>query len=211
MKKRTLILCPHTDDGELGAGGLISRLLEEKSELQWMVFSSARASVPNGYEDDTLAKEFSNVMKSLKISEEQYNLFDYKVRRLHENRQDILESLIKIRNEFRPELVLGPSLNDFHQDHQVVANEMVRAFKSYCSILCYELPWNHIKFENQFFIKLEERHIKNKLAMLSHYKSQVVKERNYFSEEFIRGLATTRGVQINSNYAEAFEVLKWIE
>lgn len=211
MNKRTLILSPHTDDGELGAGGLISRLLENKCEIHWMVFSSARASVPEGYPDDTLSQEFKSVMNSLNISESDYTLFDFRVRRLNENRQDILESLVRIRNEFQPELVLGPSLNDFHQDHQVVANEMIRAFKTSSSILCYELPWNHIKFENQFFVKLEERHIKNKLRLLSHYKSQLIKGRDYFSEEFIRGLASTRGVQVNTKYAEAFEVLKWIE
>ncbi len=211
MNKRTLILSPHTDDGELGAGGLISKLLENGSEIHWVAYSSARASVPNGHSDDTLAIEFKNVMNSLNISDSEYTLYDYRVRRLHEYRQDILESMVQIRNKFDPELVIGPSLNDFHQDHQVIANEMVRAFKSHCSILCYELPWNHIKFENQFFVTLDEKHIKNKLSMLSHYKSQLVKGRNYFSEEFIRGLAATRGVQINSKYAEAFEVLKWIE
>src|SRR5690625_2408047 len=159
MKSKILILSPHTDDGELGAGGLISKLIENNRDIHWMVFSSARASVPEGYSDDTLAVEFRNVMNSLNISEVDYTLFDYKVRRLHENRQNILESMIEIRNKFNPELVLGPSLNDFHQDHQVIANEMVRAFKSSSSILCYELPWNHIKFENQFFVKLEERHM----------------------------------------------------
>jgi len=211
MKKRTLILSPHTDDGELGAGGLISKLLENSSEIHWIAYSSARASVPDGYADDTLAREFKNVMKSLNISPNNYTLHDYQVRRLHENRQEILESMVQVRNQFQPDLVLGPSLNDVHQDHQVVANEMVRAFKSHSSILCYELPWNHLKFENQFFVTLDEKHIKSKLTMLKHYKSQIIKERNYFSEEFIRGLASTRGVQVNTRYAEAFEVLKWIE
>ena len=211
MNKRTLILSPHTDDGELGAGGLISRLLENNCEIHWMVFSSARASVPEGYPDNILSEEFKSVMNTLNISESDYTLFDFRVRRLNENRQDILESMVQIRNEFQPELVLGPSLNDFHQDHQVVANEMIRAFKTMSSIICYELPWNHIKFENQLFVKLKDQHVESKLKMLNHYKSQIIKERRYFSEEFIRGLAATRGAQVDSKYAEAFEVLKWIE
>ena len=119
--------------------------------------------------------------------------------------------LIKIRKEFSPELVIGPSLNDFHQDHSVVANEMIRAFKTSASILCYELPWNHVKFETQFFVKLNESHIKNKITILDFYKSQLQVNRHYFSTNFIKGLAHTRGAQVNTEYAEAFEVVRWIE
>jgi N-acetylglucosamine malate deacetylase 1 len=208
--KKVLILSPHTDDAELGAGGYISKLIGQGVALHWMVFSSARESLPEGYSDDTLANEFHNVMNSLNISEQSFSLFDYKVRRLNEYRQDVLESLVSIRHSFNPDLVIGPSLNDFHQDHQVVANEMIRAFKSVSSIICYELPWNHIKFENQFFVPLEEVHIENKLKMLWHYKSQKAKGRFYFSDEFIKGLASTRGVQVSTKYAEAFEVVRWI-
>ena len=210
MKNKVLILSPHTDDAEIGAGGFISKLIEEKKDILWVVFSSARESIPEGIPNDTLYKEFLNVMHHLKIDKNHFIVFDYTVRRLNEKRQDILESLVEIRNKFKPQLVLGPSLNDIHQDHQIVANEMIRAFKSSSSILCYELPWNHLKFENQFFVKLEEEHIQKKIKLLSFYKSQILKNRNYFSKDFIKGLSITRGVQVNTNYAEAFEVLRWI-
>jgi LmbE family N-acetylglucosaminyl deacetylase len=55
---------------------------------------------------------------------------------------------------------------------------------------------------------LEERHIEAKLRALAEYKSQA--HRNYANEEFIRGLARTRGVQISARYAETFEILRWI-
>ena len=32
----------------------------------------------------------------------------------------------------------------------------------------------------------------------------------YANEEFIRSLARTRGVQINTHYAEAFQVIRWL-
>ncbi|MFW5916505.1 MAG: PIG-L family deacetylase, partial [Bacteroidota bacterium] len=34
--------------------------------------------------------------------------------------------------------------------------------------------------------------------------------RYYATEDFIYSLAKTRGVQINADYAEAFEVIRWI-
>ena len=65
-------------------------------------------------------------------------------------------------------------------------------------------------FGAQLFFKCEKRHLRKKIELLQCYKSQLVKNRSYFSEEFINGLARTRGVQVNSEYAEAFEVIKWI-
>jgi predicted nucleic acid-binding protein len=83
----------------------------------------------------------------------------------------------------------------------------LRAFKK-CTIFGYEQPWNNITFDTTAFIRLEERHIAKKVEALNCYESQ--KDRIYLNEEFIRSLARTRGVQINSRYAEAFEVIRWI-
>ena len=130
-------------------------------------------------------------------------------KKLDSHRQEVLDELVKIRKEFRPDLVIGPSLNDFHQDHSVVSKEMIRAFKTSSSIICYELPWNHIKFDTQMFIELKFEDIECKLQMMSHYKSQMEVERHYFTEDFIKGIACTRGTQIGKKYAEAFEVIRW--
>jgi LmbE family N-acetylglucosaminyl deacetylase len=207
---RILILSPHTDDAELGCGGSIVRFLEDKNELYWVAFSTAEDSLPKDLSTDTLKKEFINVVTDLGLNEKNYKICNFKVRYLHEKRQNILEQLIKIRTDFNPDLVIGPSINDYHQDHQVVANEMIRAFKTVSSIISYELPWNHVTFNSQLFIKLEEKHISAKCNLLNNYESQILNNRPYFSTEFVYGLATTRGIQCNSKYAEAFEVIKWM-
>jgi LmbE family N-acetylglucosaminyl deacetylase len=207
---RILILSPHTDDAELGCGGSISKFLDEGNKILWLVFSTADESLPDNVPKDTLKKEFLNVAKSLRLKAVDYNIYNYKVRNLFRSRQEILEELIKIRNSYNPDLVIGPSLNDFHQDHHVIAQEMVRAFKTSSSIICYELPWNHITFNTQLFITLEKKHINDKLKLLNYYKSQISKKRGYFSPEMIKGLAATRGIQVGNRYAEAFEVIRWL-
>jgi len=154
-----LILSPHTDDAELGCGGSIIRFIEEKKNILWVVFSTAEESIPKNLPKNILSLEFTEVMKKLKLKKSNYMINHFKVRNLKEHRQEILEILVKIRNTFKPDLVLGPSLNDFHQDHSVISHEMIRAFKTSASIVCYELPWNHIKFDTQFFISLSFKHI----------------------------------------------------
>jgi LmbE family N-acetylglucosaminyl deacetylase len=210
-KDNILILSPHTDDAELGCGGTIAKLIEEGKNILWVAFSTAEESLPPGFPKNTLVQEFNNVTESLGLHKNNVIVYDFEVRKLTERRQDVLEELIRIRKDFHPDIVLGPSLNDHHQDHHVVSHEMIRAYKSEASIICYELPWNHIEFKTQMFVKLREEHIKKKLEMLSYYKSQFHIKRPYLTEDFIKGLAYTRGAQIGQKYAEAFEVIRWIE
>jgi hypothetical protein len=75
----------------------------------------------------------------------------------------------------------------------------------------YELPWNHINFSAQAFFSLKHRHVERKWAALQCYHSQAVLERLYLTKAFIEGIARVRGVQIKTEWAEAFEVLrlKW--
>ena len=105
------------------------------------------------------------------------------------------------------DLVLMPSLKDLHQDHKTIAEEGLRAFKQ-TNIWCYELIWNNLSFNTQCFVKLESKHIEKKVEALQEYRSQA--SRDYMSREFIFALAKTRGVQIGSSYAEAFEVIRLI-
>ncbi len=206
-----LILSPHTDDAELGAGGTITKFLKEGNQIKWVVFSTAEESLPKDIASNTLTKEFTEVYRSIGLRDDEVEIFHFKVRHLNYHRQEVLEELYRIKKDYSPHLVIGPSVNDVHQDHKTVADEMIRAFKSSSSIISYELPWNHLTFNTQMFVKLDEEHISKKLEMLSHYHSQVDLGRFYFSEDFIRGLALTRGAQINNKYAEAFEVIRWIK
>jgi LmbE family N-acetylglucosaminyl deacetylase len=205
--KKLLVLAPHTDDGELGCGGSIAKAIESGSHVYYAAFSTAKESVPEGMPSNILEIEVREATKRLGIASEHLKVFGYTVRKLNYSRQDILEDLVKLRNEIQPDLVFIPSLNDLHQDHSTLSMEALRAFKNF-SILAYELPWNNINFTTQCFSVLEQRHLERKIEALSAYGSQ--KMRGYMSEEYIFSLARTRGVQIGREFAECFEVVRWI-
>jgi len=205
--ERVLVLAPHTDDGELGCGGTIAKFVEEGKEVFYIAFSSARQSLPPNYPEDTLVKEVKAATKILGIKRDNLIIFDYDVRKFSYVRQDILEDMIRLKRDLNPDLVLMPSPNDLHQDHQTVANEALRAYKE-ISIMAYELPWNNIIFRTEGFVPLEKRHVDIKMKALREYKSQ--QHRTYLNEDFIYGLAKARGTQIKRDYAEAFEVIRWI-
>lgn len=205
--KTIFVLAPHTDDGELGAGGTIAKLIENGSDVYYFAFSTAEKSVPHGFEKNILKTEVIKATKKLGIQQENVIIYNYEVRKLNYARQEILEDLIEFRKKIFPDLVLMPSLHDIHQDHSTIANEGLRAFKN-TTILGYELIWNNLTFNTTSFIKLEKQHIQQKCDALKEYKSQ--SGRDYMSEAFIFSLATTRGVQIGAQYAESFEVIRWV-
>jgi N-acetylglucosamine malate deacetylase 1 len=205
--QKVLVLAPHTDDGELGAGGTIARLIESGSKVFYAAFSTAAQSVPDGFPRDILKTEVRNATLRLGIPPENLLIYDYEVRKLNYVRQEILEELVRLRRTVNPDLIFMPSLNDIHQDHSTVAQEGLRAFKNR-TILGYELIWNNLTFSTSCFVQLTDAHIKRKCDALKEYASQL--HRDYTSEIFIRSLAKARGVQIGGDYAEAFEVIRLI-
>lgn len=204
---RILILAPHTDDGEFGCGASITKFIQGGSEVYYAAFSIAEESVPASFPKNILENEVKEATAILGIQPQNLLLYKYKVRNLAKERQSILEELVILNKQYAPDLVFMPSINDLHQDHATVAIEGFRAFKK-TTILCYELPWNNLVFSNNCFISFGEKQLETKIEALRCYKSQ--HNRNYASEEFIRGLAITRGTQIGTRYAEVFEVIRWV-
>jgi LmbE family N-acetylglucosaminyl deacetylase len=205
--QRVLVLAPHTDDGEFGCGATIAKLAATGSEVYYVAFSSASKSVPKGLPPDILATEVKQATNVLGIKPEHLIIYDFEVRDLPAHRQEVLDKMIQLKKELMPKLIFMPLPGDLHQDHRTVALEGLRTFKM-TSVLGYELPWNNMTFNTQGFSIVTEAHLKAKIHALQCYESQ--KFRYYANPEFVRSLAITRGTQIGAQYAEAFEVLRWV-
>ena len=85
--KNVLILAPHTDDGELGCGGMIAKMIEKGASVYYAAFSTAAESVPEGFPKDILKTEVKNATAKLGIPPENLFIYDYQVRRLNYSRQ----------------------------------------------------------------------------------------------------------------------------
>ena len=203
--KRVLVLAPHTDDGEFGCGGTMARLADAGVEVRYVAFSIATKSLPEGFPPDTLAKEVREATAELGIPESALTVHDFDVRTFPEHRQDILELLIALWEDWEPDAVFQPSLHDVHQDHQVVAAEGLRAFKR-TTVLGYEIPWNNFDFAYQAYVSLERSHLERKTAALAKYASQ--QHRRYADPEYIWNLARIHGANVNRELAECFQVYR---
>lgn len=204
--KRILVLCPHTDD-EFGCAGTIIKLAKMGGDIRYIALSRCEESVPQGFPKNILDAECRKCTAAMGIKPKNVEVWDFQVRKFPQHRQEILERLVVIKNTFNPDLVFLPSTFDKHQDHAVVSIEGFRAFK-HSTIFGYELPQNITSFNHSAYIALSEQEIEKKISALSKYESQ--KSKPYSSAEYIKGLALVRGVQINTKYAEAFEMIRLV-
>src|SRR5205085_8924978 len=151
-----VVLAPHTDDETLGCGGTIAKLVERGYDVYVYAFATGTA---NPY-------EFNKSVTCLGGKPKVFSAFV--TRYFHTNRQEILDKLIEIRKQLEPSKVFVPALSDCHQDHQVITQEAIRAFK-HSSIYGFELPWNSFDFKNTCYNVLSPEHINIKMQALMEY------------------------------------------
>jgi N-acetylglucosamine malate deacetylase 1 len=188
-----IVLAPHTDDETLGCGGTIAKLIELGYDVYIYAFACGTANT----------SEFMNACCKLGATGHPYSHFQ--TREFHKDRQVILDTMLAIKRLIDPEIVFLPASSDIHQDHQIINQEGIRAFK-HTTIYGYELPWNSLRFDNTCYSVLSPDHVTKKMLALMEYESQ--KDRIYFKDETVLSLARVRGLQSGSEYAECFEVIR---
>jgi len=193
-----LVISPHADDAEIGAGGTIKKWIEDGVNCYSIIFSTL-------CQPEIRLSEIEASHAVLGIPSENTIIYYYANRNFSEHRQNILQDLIDF--DIHPDVVLTPTTFDEHQDHQVICAEAKRAFKK-STILGYEDPWNSTQFNLPMIVRLESHHIESKIKAALSHKSQL--NRPYMSKDFINGLAAVRGAIVGVPFAEAFEVIKWV-
>jgi len=206
-KSNILVLAPHTDDGEIGCGGTIAKLVENGNKVYYAAFSICEESVPKKFPKNILESEVKEATRVLGIPAENLFIYKFPVRHFPKYRQELLDTIIKLRESLKPNIVFCPSSYDTHQDHATIHRETKRAFKK-STILGYEFMWNNYSIDAECFVKLNKKHMDKKYKAISKYKSQA--EKIYTQKEAVYGHANYRGLQISSQYVEAFEVIRII-
>lgn len=189
-----VVLAPHQDDETLCCGGTIAKFIEAGRDVYAYSFSCGTSN----------NSEFKAACRVMGVTGEAFN---FHTRYFADARQAILEKLIEIRKEINPTIVLLPARSDSHQDHQVISQEGIRAFK-HATMYGYEACWNSFNFSNGCYVTLSPDHMVTKIAAMQEYVSQF--GRLYFKEESIISLARVRGMQAGCEYAECFEVIRQI-
>lgn len=202
--KSILFIGAHPDDIEVGCGGFVAKCIHNGITVNTAIMSKCN-NTSQECEHDFREKEYSDATTYLGVNKSL--IFDLPDTEIPEHRIELMKILTKLQEEFHPDLVLIPFLEDPHQDHSTIAHASVRIFRRHESILQYEiLRHGSHTFTPSLFVDISD-FIDTKLKALEFYKTQI-NQKAYFDKESYKSLARTRGAQSGFDYAEGFVVYK---
>lgn len=201
---RVLLIEPHPDDVIIGAGGTISRLRREnpKSHI-WDTYICPCREDERNYGLIQEHEKSCNIVGVDEIIPHEYNRNWF----VETHKQEIRDLLYQLKIKFEPNLVIAPSLNDFHQDHKAIADCVYTIFRCDSMIWAYEVPRSTaFDFKPNIYVTLNEFDVDNKMKALNSMQTQYKARSNFFHDDAFRSQLVYRGLQSNSQWAEAFEV-----
>lgn len=201
-KKNVIVFGAHPDDFEVGCAGTILKYIDSIN-LKVVVMSDR-------YEDGKMRdlNEKDKSMKILGLNNIPFKIFDVPTRIFHDYKSKIRNILYEIATKSDVDVVFTPPIHDIHQDHIVLAEEVIRLFREK-TIFGYEVIRSGYDFAPNMHVKLPVDLVNIKIKAAQCYKSQWSTTKSggyYFSKEVMKGLMRARGAQFGVEYAEAFEV-----
>lgn len=202
---KILCLGAHSDDIEIGCGGTLLKLIEDKpnSQFHWIVFS--------GNENRKEEAQQSALVLLKDTKSKQIDIHSFRESYFPFIGAEIKDCFEKIKKEFNPDIIFTHCDNDAHQDHLLISKLTWNTFRNHL-IMEYEIP----KYDGDLgtpnlYVHLDEHLVQRKANHIcDFFKSQ--KEKVWFSKENFRSLLRIRGIESNSptGYAEAFYCRKMV-
>ena len=201
-----LIFSPHIDDEVLGCGGILN---EDSFVLHCGIEDRAAVSAEQRLEEIENVKDFLGFQMKL-LRKNIVNTY---------KSSNLISDFESIINEEKPEYVYIP-YPSYNQDHRAVYEAALVAVRPHDvnhfvkKILVYEQPhvflWDNTydlnnSFKPNYFVPID---IERKLEAYSILESQV---RSFRGVDILKSLAFLRGKQSNYDYAEGYQVLRWVE
>ena len=200
INKRILLVEAHPDDIVWGCGGTIAKL-KEKNQFASISFTTCNEDPLN----KGITEENMKALNFLGVTEMKQKEFPRRTLFLHA--QEVRDTLFELKLDYQPEVIFCNSPHDLHQDHAIIGECCKTIFRDSATILAYEIPRSLGDFKPSCFVSLAKEEMKMKLKALSMFKTQY--RRPYFKKKIVLANAIYQGIQNNTQYAEAFEVIRW--
>jgi LmbE family N-acetylglucosaminyl deacetylase len=198
--KRILLVGAHPDDIELGCGAFLHQV-QPHNDVLCLTLSDNQKN-PNL--SDIVSEHFAS-FAVLGVPESKIILEKFETRKFPEQRQDILEYLLKIRKDYSPDLVLVHTRSDIHQDHNVVTEESLRAYRG-TTVLGFDVVRSSYGFFPHFLVGVSEEDVDMKVKALSEYKTY--HDKYYFNADLLRATMIRHGALAEKKFAEGFDILR---
>ena len=198
--KRVLFLGAHPDDIELGCGALLHHIVKQTDVLCVTLSDNQKNPDLQHVKDEHFAS-----MSVLGVPKEKIILGSFTTRVFPDARQEILEYFLKLRNDFKPDLIFVHSKQDVHQDHNTMTDEALRAFRG-ITVLGFDVVRSSNGFFPHFLVDVTEEDVSKKIEALSKYETY--RDRYYFNNELTRSIMVRHGALAECPFAEGFDILR---
>jgi LmbE family N-acetylglucosaminyl deacetylase len=200
-----LALGAHADDIEIGCGGTIMRLLEERprTAVTWVVLTALaerRLEARESAEKILAAAGERTVI----IADFRDGYFPY----IGSSLKDLFED---VKGKCSPDVIFTHRKEDLHQDHRLISELTWQTFRDHLT-LEYEVPKydGDLGSPNVFSILSEELSRHKADHLMTYFTSQA--HRHWFTKETFLSILRLRGMESNSptGYAEGFSCRKLV-
>jgi LmbE family N-acetylglucosaminyl deacetylase len=220
---KVIIISAHPDDETLGAGGTILKHKENGEEIHWLIVTNVFESEGFSKERVLSRKQEIEEVSKLYSFNKVYNL-DYPTMKLNDTILfELVNKISHIFQELEPEIIYVMNRSDAHSDHRIVFDAVMSCTKSFRypyvkKVLMYEclsetefapiLPER--VFQPNYFVNISD-FLDKKIEIMKIFDSELGEHPFPRSIKNIEALATYRGATIGVNYAEAFQLIKFID
>ena len=205
---KIVIYIAHVDDDVIFCGGTIAKL--SMCNEVYIVYAS-NGIIVHGRPGLNLREEAFRSGNILGIQKENIKFLNIPTMEFESYGQLSLNMRFEAL-KLEPDLIITHARNDVNKDHKIVfesALVQARSYKKPVSIISCEYIGNGGQFHLNMYVDITET-MEKKIEALKQIKCELCDPPHPRSLEAIRSKAFVRGTECGCNYAEAFEVIKWI-
>ena len=207
MTKNRLVITfgAHPDDIEIGMGGTVAKLTGMGYDVRLVI-----ATLPNFVKTDTKEeRKHESIMSAKVMGCKTPEFLDLSPEEIVFKRKFVTQ-ISKIIQELNPEAIFTQWIGDTHQDHQALTRAVVAAARDSNDVFMYEttIPGgiSEHAFRPQLYVDVTDT-LEIKKNALDCFDSQKIRCGPLWIDSLV-GRCSYRGYQMNTKYAEAFEVIK---
>ncbi len=221
--RKIIVISAHPDDEILGVGGTLLKHQMHGDEIYWLITTNISKEL--GFSKEKVAERQGEIKKiESELGMKKTFMLNYPTMNL--SSRDLIEMIPKISSIFRevePEIIYCLNRSDAHSDHRFTFDAVMACTKSFRypyvkRVLLYEcisetefapaLPEK--VFQPNYFVDISNFFDK-KLALMKIYRSEIGEHPFPRSLRNIEALAVFRGASVGVEFAEAFQLIKFID
>jgi LmbE family N-acetylglucosaminyl deacetylase len=221
--KKVIVISAHPDDETLGVGGTLLKHKAIGDELVWIIVTGVFENT--GYSDERVKSRQLEIEKvSSMFGFSKVFQLGYPTMQIDSSTLvDMIPKFSNIFSENQPEIIYTMNRSDAHSDHRIIFDAVMACTKSFRypfikQVLMYEcisetefapsLPEK--VFHPNYFVDIT-KFLNQKLEIMKVFESEIGQHPFPRSLRNIEALATFRGASVGVEYAEAFQLIKFID